>query len=129
MDRRQEIENIIIGTLLNECDNRDWYKDCRYCLSLDMFKDERNRQIYSTIKEMKDKGLKDTTPYDIVTFSKGLQNLAVYMCDLAFSFYFEIKKLNYNLIRMYLNRNDYTSVEFSDYVTKFIQLSFRKEKK
>ena len=48
MTRRQEIENIIIGTLLSTFDT-DWFADCRYCITTDMFADERNAMIYSAI--------------------------------------------------------------------------------
>lgn len=129
MDRRQEIENIIIGTLLNECDNRTWYNDCKSCITPMMFQDKRNQEIYQTITTIKAKGQKDITPYDLILFSPKLQELAEYMCNLAIDFYFEIKKLRYNLTIKYAYRNDYTRVEFSDYVTKFIQLSFKKGKK
>lgn len=126
MTRRQEIENIIIGTLLNTFDT-DWFADCRYCITTDMFIDERNAKIYSAICEYRKTNDKTITPYHLCYFDKNLLSLAVYMAELAGDYYFLVKKVNYNenvwLLREFKGeRYKYTDVEFSDYVGKFVEM-------
>lgn len=126
MTRRQEIENIIIGTLLNTFDT-DWFADCSYCITADMFTDERNARIYSAIRGYRKTGDKAITPYHLCLFDDKMLSLAVYMEDLATDFYFLVKKVNYNE-RVWIAREfegkrcRYTDVKFSDYVGKFLEM-------
>lgn len=126
MTRRQEIENIIIGTLLNTFDT-DWFADCSYCITADMFTDGRNARIYSAIREYRKAGDKAITPYHLCEFDNEMLSLAVYMEDLATDFYFLVKKVNYNE-RVWIAREfegkrcRYTDVKFSDYVGKFLEM-------
>lgn len=126
MTRRQEIENIIIGTLLNTFDT-DWFADCRYCITTDMFADERNAKIYSTICEYRKASDKVITPYHLCSFDKNLLPLADYMTGLAVDNYFLVKKVCYNS-NVWRSRQStgklygYTDVRFSDYVGKFLEM-------
>lgn len=126
MTRRQEIENIIIGTLLNTFDT-DWFADCRYCITTDMFADERNAKIYSAICDYRKASDKVITPYHLYRFDKELLPLAGYMVELAGDYYFLAKKVDYNegvwLARQIDGkRYRYTDVRFSDYVGKFLEM-------
>lgn len=125
MTRRQEIENIIIGTLLNTFDT-DWFADCRYCITSDMFTDNRNAKVYSTIIEYRKVGDNAISPYHLCEFNKELYPLAAYMADLATNYYFLVKKVVYNenvwLARQIEGkRYRYTDVKFTDYVAKFLE--------
>lgn len=133
MTRRQEIENIIIGTLLNTFDT-DWFADCRYCITADMFSDEINAKIYSAICEYRKTSNKIITPYHLCSFDKNLLSLAAYMAGLAVDYYFLVKKVNYNesvwLLREFNGeRYRYTDVKFSDYVGKFLEMVIVERKK
>ena len=126
MTRRQEIENIIIGTLLNTF-NIDWFADCRYCITTDMFADERNAKIYSAICEYRKTSDKIITPYHLCSFDKNILSLAAYMTGLAIDYYFLAKKVDCNE-RVWLARQidgkryRYTDVRFSDYVGRFLEM-------
>ena len=126
MTRRQEIENIIIGTLLNTSDT-DWFADCGYCITADMFTDERNARIYSAIHEYRKTGDRAITPYHLCKFDNDLFSLAVYMTELSANYYFFVKKVYYNE-RVWIARTfegkrcRYTDVKFSDYVGKFLEM-------
>ena len=125
MTRRQEIENIIIGTLLNTFDT-DWLADCSYCITADMFTDERNAAIYSAIIEYRKTGDKTITPYHLCEFDNDLFSLAVYMTELSINCCFFVKKVYYNE-RVWIARTfegkrcRYTDIKFSDYVVKFLE--------
>lgn len=133
MTRRQEIEDIIIGTLLNTFDT-DWFADCRYCITTDMFEDERNAKIYSAVCEYRKSGNFRITAYDLCIFDNSLLSLAPYMVSLAINFYFFIKKVNYNR-NVWRSRQStgklyrYTDVKFSDYVGKFLEMIIIERKK
>lgn len=126
MTRRQEIENIIIGTLLNTFDT-DWFADCSYCITADMFTDNRNAKIYSAICEYRKTCDTSITPYHLCKFDKNLLPLAGYIIDLATNFYFLVKKVEYNEAVWCCRLIDgkryrYTEVKFLDYVCKFIEM-------
>lgn len=132
MTRRQEIENIIIGTLLNTFDT-DWFADCSYCITADMFTDERNARIYSSIIEYRKTGDKSITPYHLCEFDNDLLSIAVYMEELAGDYYFLAKKVDYNesvwLVRQIEGkRYRYTDVKFTDYVVKFLEMVIKERK-
>lgn len=134
MTRRQEIENIIIGTLLNSFETDDWYGDCAICITVDMFEDSRNAKIYSTIAAMHKVGLNITTPLDVFEFGdEEIKSFTEYMCYLATDYHFLAKKVDYNesvWIDRMINgkRYRYTEVKFSDYVAKFVQYAIGKKK-
>ena len=94
MDRREQIERIIIGTILNSVIGNDYMKDCRSCITADMFRDERHKRIYSDVLFMKDTGYVDISPKDLLDFDSSLVDLTSYMCELATEEYFEIKNCN-----------------------------------
>lgn len=132
MTRRQEIENIIIGTLLNTFDT-DWFAECSYCITADMFEDIRNANIYNVICEYRKTGDASITPYHLIRFDKNLITLAEHIIDLATNFYFLVKKVEYNetVWRYRLidgKRYRYTDVKFSDYVSKFIEIVIKELK-
>ena len=132
MTRRQEIENIIIGTLLNTFDT-DWLADCSYCITADMFADERNAKIYSAICEYRKTDDKSITPYHLCEFDKDLLPIAEYMAELATNCYFLVKKVNYNelvWIAREFEGKQYrrTDVKFSDYVVRFLDIVINERK-
>lgn len=129
MTRRQEIENIIIGTILNNYSGEDYMNDCKCCITADMFADKRNEKIYAKVFEMQKSGYNDITPYDIVAYNEEMIEYASYMCELASDWHFLYKKVLYNE-RQWLRslssdyNSKYTYVQFTDYINKFIQLVF-----
>ena len=132
MTRRQEIENIIIGTLLNSFET-DWFADCGYCITADMFIDERNAKIYSAIRECRKAGIKEITPHSLMGFDKALSSLAGHMSGLAINHSFAVSKARYNEA-VWLERHtrgeryQYASVQFSDYVAKFLEMVIKERR-
>lgn len=132
MTRKQEIENIIIGTLLNTFET-DWFADCSYCIMADMFVDKRNAGIYSAIVEYRKDGDKSITPYHLCKFDNVLLSLAGYMTELSVDYYFLAKKVFYNESvwvsrQIEGKRYRYTDVTFMDYVTKFLEMVISERK-
>lgn len=134
MTRSQEIENIIVGTLLNSFETDDWYRDCAICITADMFEDSRNAKIYSTITTMYKAGIKVITPLNIFEFGDDETKSSVdYIVELATNYHYLVKKCYYNesvWIERTINgkRYRYTEVKFSDYVAKFVQYAIGKKK-
>ena len=127
MTRRQEIESIIIGTILSSHLGENYLNDCKSCITADMFSDEKNAKIYSTALEMQKAGCETITPTDVVEYKSDMISLAPYMCELADDWFFEAKKAKYNSNVYYSDttgKSKYTHVTFSDYVNRFVQLVF-----
>ncbi len=122
MSRKEEIERIIIGTLLS---GREVFAECASNITPDMFSNDDNRRIYCKILEMRDKVFCDLSPYSVVSYDSSMADVAAYMSELVDEYDFEMKKMRYNL-NLYLTGTDerpkYTTVTFSDYVTRFISL-------
>lgn len=127
MDRRQQLENIIIGTLLESTWRHNYFDDVKCLVSQDMFKNETNYRIYGLIWEMNAKGLIETTPSDIFAeYGASVVDIAADMCDLVTDFSFIHLNTKYReerFLKGYKNRKDVT---FSDYVNQFVIMSYDK---
>lgn len=134
MTRRQEVENIIIGTLLSSDSQDNFFESCRCCITEDMFSDEVNRRLFRMVSEMNKAGNPETDPYSILmTYGDEVKDIVYRMCELSCEFSFLHKKTQYNerqfLIWVsYGFKPNYTHVTFDDYVNRFIQLVFSNEK-
>lgn len=127
MNRRQEIESIIIGTILNSFNGDDYLINCKSCITADMFSDERNKVIYSKAIEMSKSGLKEITPQTMLQYDSDMTSLLPYILDLATDWNFVVKKAEYNSNVYYTDHSKtprYTMVKFDDYITRFIKLVF-----
>ena len=145
--RRTQIESIVLGTLLFDgtasavTDGvRDNYKECQ-CITPDMFSDELDGRIFSTIRDMHRAGITTTGPLQILEFNKSLlsADFLPHCCSLMDND-FEVKKMCYNAeidtrkIYYFLNPSKaaplppYTTVNFSDYVTALIKIVYSNAK-
>lgn len=131
MNRANEIENIIIGTLLDSDGMVNYYDECRSIVTPEMFYDDTNRRIYSLIVEMNSKGMRKTTPCDIFDYYReAVLDILPRMCELCTSYSFVHKKFMYNEWHYlydltYGTSHEDTAVTFADYVERFIQNAFR----
>ena len=66
MNRREKLERIIIGTLLESREGRNFYDDCRSLVTADMFGNDVCRKIYGFVQDMNRNGKEDTTPLAIL---------------------------------------------------------------
>lgn len=126
MDRREQIESIIIGTLLNSDDKKNYYPDVKSVVSSDMFTDSRRGDIYDIIVEMNSKGLVRTWPdaiYEYLNHDIDKDFLA-YIVELASEWYFLAKKVEYNEWIWMTGQKRYTNVTFNDYVKRFVELAY-----
>ena len=130
MDRRQEIENIIIGTLLCSTEDNNFYTNCRCCITDDMFSDDVNRRIFRMVAEMNAKGQEEINPYTILmAYGDDVLDICYRMCELCTEYSFIHKKVQFNerqflIWCLYGYRPKYTEVKFDDYINKFIQIVF-----
>lgn len=133
MSRRQYIENIIIGTLLESNEERNYFDDCKFLISQDMFLDDANRRIFAIIKEMNCRGKVCTDPCTILKeYGTEVLDLSCRMVDLCTDYSFIHKKTQYNEARFIASCStgiEYgrTDVEFSDYVHQFLKLAVNEE--
>jgi len=134
MTRREKLEKIIIGTLLESNEMRNYFDDCR-CLSSDMFLDDTNRRIFGYVREMNLKGKVCTDPCSILDeYGEAVVDIAADMCDVCTDYSFIHLKMEYNE-RHFLASLEYgteqlrTDVKFEDYVKSFIKLVYDEDKK
>lgn len=132
MTRREKLEKIIIGTLLESNEVRNYFDDCR-CISQDMFQDDLNRRIFGLIADMNRRGKIETTPCDILQeYGEAVVDIAADMCDLCTDYSFIHLKMDYNE-RHYLASCAFgveytkTDVQFEDYVKQFINVVYDKD--
>ena len=135
MSRRQEIENIIIGTLLESTEGENYFTHCRCCLTVDMFSDEANRRIYAIVAEMNAKGKTATTPSDIFAeYGAEVMDVMDAMVEKGVNWSFIHKKVQYNEY-WYIERQlsgceaRHTDVTFLDYINLFVKIVFEDERK
>ena len=127
MSRKQEIENIIIGTLLCSTEDDNYFSSCRCCVTEEMFADEVNRRIYKMIAEMNAHGIQDVNPYTIFErYGEAVMDICYRMCELSSQYSFLHRKTQYNerqflIYHGYGQVPHYTDVTFDDYVNRFIQ--------
>lgn len=128
MTRREKIENIIIGTLLESTDEENYFDDCRSSLTEDMFLDETNRRIFSLVAEMNAKGKHRTDPCSIFEeYGEKVLDLCPVMADKMVEYSFIHLKTQYNegqyiMEQSYGIEARYTNVQFVDYVRQLIIL-------
>ncbi len=125
MDRRQEIERIVLGTILNSSKENDYMANCRCCITADMFDTEQHQEIYKTALQLKSAGMDEVSPFTVWSANQSLA--PEYLCELADEWYFELKKYLYNRQVYYFDtkRNKrYTRVTFDDYINRFMELVF-----
>ena len=127
MDRRQQLENIIIGTLLESTWRHNYFDEVKNILSVDMFRDETNRRIYGLIWEMNQRGMKETTPSDIFAeYGASVVDIAADMCDLCADYSFIHLNTKYREDSFLSGVNSRKDVTFEDYVNQFIVMSYDK---
>lgn len=133
MNRRQQLENIIVGTLLESNAERNYFDDCRSTVTSGMFLDETNRRIYVLISEMNNKGMTNTDPCSIFTeYGEAVLDIVSRMCELCTEYSFIHKKFVYNewqYLKSCITDRYYepTSVQFEDYVKQFIKSVYEDE--
>ena len=135
MTRRQELENIIIGTLLESNEERNFFDDCKFLVSKEMFQDDDNRRIFSIIQEMNSRGTVTTDPCTIFKeYGDSVMDLSCRMIDLCTDYSFIHKKTQYNERRFIAScatgvEYNGTDVEFGDYVMEFVKIVTKDEEK
>ena len=119
MDRAQQIENIIIGSVLNDYD--EYWPSVRFCITADMLSDDMNKALFQKMREGKT---------DIVTLTSGMPTddlLKVF--DLAAYNDFRTKKCLYNEDQfLFSDSPKYTRVSFEDYINQFVKTYFNGKK-
>lgn len=132
VDRRREIENIIVGTLMESDGETNYFDSCRSMLSADMMSDPVNRRIYGYVEAMNAKGKTDTRPHAIFDeYGAEVMDILAEMCELVNEWSFVHKKTWHNE-RLYLASLlynvdvEYSNVKFEDYVAQLIRMSYDK---
>lgn len=127
MDRRQQLENIIIGTLLESTWRHNYFDEVRSMVTVEMFRDETNRRIYGLICEMNQRGMTETTPSDIFSeYGESVMDIAADMCDLCTDYSFIHLNTKYREERYLSGCKGRKDVTFKDYVDQFVIMSYEK---
>ena len=135
MSRKQEIENIIIGTLLCSTEDDNFFRSCRSSVNERMFSDEVNRRIFRMVVEMNAQGMAEVNPLTVYErYGKAVEDICYRMCELSSQYSFLHRKTQYNerqflLYHGYGQEPNYTNVTFDDYVNRFIQNYYDNEGK
>ena len=131
MTKRQRLEKIIIGTLL---DFNNHYDVCRSSVTKDMFIDKVLERIYTLIQQMHSEGAEQTDPCSIFErYGDEVADIAAEMCELCQEYSFEIMKVRHNE-RLWLAKqifgvdNMQVDVSFEFYVSEFVKEVFKDEK-
>lgn len=105
-------EQVVIGTLLNNTFRADLFTKNRLALRPSLFRDKRNRFIFSLMERMHDEGLTDTTPCDVLLYSLdkeikfgSVTNFATYMAFLSDAYYAHKSLKQYIRLLVQANRN------------------------
>jgi hypothetical protein len=135
MSRKQEIECIIIGTLLCSTEEDNFFSCCECSVTEGMFADEVNRRIFRMVAEMNAQGMKEVNPLTVYErYGKEVEDICYRMCELSSQYSFLHRKTQYNerqflLYHGYGYTPHYTEVKFDDYVNRFIQDYYYDESK
>lgn len=128
MGRKVELENIIIGTLLDDVGDEYYIDECRSCITKDMFSDQVNKRIYDLVMEQYAKG-EDTTPLGLYqAYGQSVVDIIPDILEKVTDYSFTHKKSFYNK-RQWLAAEifdiipQFTDIQFSDYVNAFVQMS------
>lgn len=127
MTRIEKLEKIILGTLLESDSQKNYFTDCRCCITADMFSDEVGRRIYRIISDMNMKGITETDPCTIAqTYGEDIMDILPVMLDLVTDYSFIHLKMQHNerafLLYYYDGiKPEYTYVSFTDYVNAFLK--------
>ena len=128
MTRLQKIEKIIIGTLLESNSQKNYFDDCRCCITADMFSDEICRFIYGIVSDMNANGMADTDPYTLLeNYPEQVLGILPDMLELVVEYSFVHLKMEYNERQFRVScvfgvNPHYTDVTFTDYVNTFLKL-------
>lgn len=127
MERRQKLENIIIGTLLESTWRYNYFDDVKCLISEDMFRDEVNRRIFGLIREMNANGKIDTTPADIFEeYGAKVLDIVTQIVDLCTDYSFIHLNMRYRETCFLSGCQTKRNVTFSDYVNQFVMMSYEK---
>lgn len=134
MTRRQQLENIIIGTLLESTEEDNYFLECGCSVSEYMFEDPVNRQIYKLVADMNRRGKVHTSPWSLLMeYGREALDIAPDMCERCMKYSFVALKTKYNedcYMASLIDGLDYgyTNVQFSDYVNNFLTLVYHEER-
>ena len=130
MKRKEKLERIIIGTLLESREGRNFYDDCRSVITAYMFGNDICRRIYGYIQDMNRNGKEDTTPLAILDeYGADAMGILYEMVGLCTDYSFIHLKTRYNeqsyLVSIVTGyERGYTNVGFIEYVKEFIKLAY-----
>lgn len=117
---RNRLEEIVIGTMLNDFGDDGFMKSCRLSLRKELFKNRQNAFIFGILDAMFKDGLTETTPKDVLEYTNdkeikygNMSNFASYMCGLASCNYAHtgFKKYVKELVAMYIKENRFNGTK------------------
>lgn len=109
---RSKLEEVVIGTLLNDFGDDGFMQSCSMSLRIELFKGKQTSFVYGILESMYKDGLKSTTPIDVLNYANEKEikygndvNFASHMCSLATNNYAlkDFKKYVKELVTMYIN--------------------------
>ena len=91
---RDMVEQIVIGTLLNDLGEDKFFAKNRMALRKELFKDRKNAFIFGIIQRMHEDGIEVTSPSDVFAYTNknniqygNVSNFVTYMCELSQRYY------------------------------------------
>ena len=123
MTREYKIECIIVGTIMNNSVCNDYYNECRFIITDDMFADEFHKKIYRAVKKIWESGMKYISPLEVFQEIGGTPETAYNLCVLSSEFHFEYMKYVFNRNERHKinGKPNLTRIQFVDYIKQFVK--------
>ena len=121
MTRRERIEQVIVGSLL--CEFGRHYPEVRGIVTPGMMADSRHARALAIMERLHTEGMAPTLP----SVAAEMVEDTPFLADAAIEGDFETNKAYFNLLQDISGTQNYTTVEFGDYVTQFIKLHEREK--
>lgn len=133
MDRREQLERIIIASVLN---HREYLREVR-CIDREDIQDLLSRTLFDMLPDLCARSTDELSPLEVLFNDEGEQRLPkgqtysalmVHALEVASVSDFNVQKYQYNLdalIDYYFAAKPYkpTQVQFKDYVSQFIRMT------
>lgn len=122
MNRKREIERMIVGSLLSDFD--EYYPMCQCGITADMFNDKMMRRVYGCMIQLHKEGMEVNISTVVERLNIFIGEIVSDLCGIAAFESFLHKKTEYNMNQeLFSKEPKYTEVTFEDYLKRFVLMT------
>ena len=128
MSRREELESIILGTLLNSFGTTEFYDECKDVITEETFTTPLYGEIYKLVRAAFESGMDEVNPLSVCQMH-GWDlpvEIIMTMVELSRAWDFTTKMAEYNDKVFHTDtrlHKKYSRAKFSDYVSRLFSIS------